>query len=116
MIKNEVSKPSVNLFPVLAMSMLTLLGVIAALVMLVGLHNKVPKADAAAPASIAVSEIGNIKLDKDMVRINLMKRTAGGKVDKLQEITIPLEKFAAGFQQQENFMEQMIEKGIITRQ
>jgi len=115
MIRNETASPSVNLFPVLAISVLTLLCSIAAIVMLFGLHNKIQKAPEV-ESVVAVDEIGDIKLDQNTVRINLMKRNANNKIDKLQEVTIPLENFMAGFQQQEEFMEQLIEKEIITRQ
>jgi len=113
--KNEAKAPSINLFPIMALSVLTLLCAIAGVVMLVGLHNKV---QASAPVSTAVNadEFGNISLDQNTVRINLMKRNANDKVEKLQEIAIPLEKFMAGFQQQEEFVNQLIEKDIITRQ
>lgn len=83
--------------------------------MLVGLHNKVQK-EPAVSTVVAADEIGNISLDQNTVRINLMKRNANDKVEKLQEIAIPLESFMAGFQQQEEFVEQLIEKEIIVRQ
>ena len=113
--KNEATSSSVNLFPIMALSVLTLIGTIAAVAMLIGLHNKVQK-DPAVSSVVSVDEIGDIKLDQNLVRINLMKRNASGKIDKIQEIAIPLESFAAGFEQQEKFMNQMIEKEIITRQ
>jgi len=113
--KNEVKAPSVNLFPILALSFLTLLCTIAAIVMLVGLHNKV-KAAPSISTGVVADEFGNISLDQNTVRINLMKRNAAGKLDKLQEVAIPLENFMAGFQQQEEFVNQLIEKEIITRQ
>ena len=112
---NEVTSSSVNLFPIMALSLLTLVGTIAAIVMLVGLHNKIQKSPSVA-TTVSVDEIGDIKLDNNFVRINLMKRNTNGKIDKLQEIAIPLENFTAGFQQQEKFMNQMIEKEIISRQ
>ena len=112
--KNEATSSSVNLIPT-GLSALTLIGTIAAVAMLIGLHNKIQKAPEVS-AAVSVDEIGDIKLDKNLVRINLMKRNANGKIDKLQEISIPLESFAAGFQQQERFMEQMLEKNILERQ
>lgn len=114
--KNEVNAPSVNLFPIMALSVLTLLCTIAAIVMLVGLHNKVKKEQATVEAAVEASEFGNISLDQNTVRINLMKRNASDKLEKLQEIAIPLENFMAGFQQQEEFVDQLIEKEIIVRQ
>ena len=114
--KNEAKAPSVNLFPILALSVLTLICTIAAIVMLVGLHNKV-KAAPSVSSAVMADEFGNISLDdQNTVRINLMKRNAGGKVEPLQEVAIPLENFMAGFQQQEEFVNQLIEKEIITRQ
>lgn len=113
--KNEVNAPSVNLFPIMALSVLTLLCTIGAIVMLVGLHNKV-KATPEVSSAVMADEFGNISLDQNTVRINLMKRNAAGKVEKLQEVAIPLENFMAGFQQQEEFVDQLIEKDIIKRQ
>lgn len=113
--KNEVNAPSVNLFPIMALSVLTLLCSIAAIVMLIGLHNKVKK-EASVPAAVEADEFGNISLDQNTVRINLMKRNANDKIEKVQEIAIPLENFMAGFQQQEEFVDQLIEKEIIVRQ
>jgi hypothetical protein len=117
MIRNETTAApqSVNLFPVTALAFLTLLGVIAGLVMLFGLHNKIQKSPEMETIVVA-DEIGEIKLDQDMVRINLMKRTASGSVEKLQEVELPLEKFAAGYPRLQSFMDQMIEKGIISEQ
>lgn len=114
--RNETAAPSVNLFPLLALSALTLLGVVAGLFMLTGLHNKIPKqaGNTASEASVSVDEIGQIVLDQNTVRINLMKRNGSGKLDKAQEIEIPLEKFASGYPRLKSFMDQMIEKGIIT--
>ena len=114
--RNETAAPqSVNLFPLTALAFLTLLGVIAGLVMLFGLHNKIQKSPEMETVVVA-DEIGEIKLDKDMVRINLMKRTPGGSVDKMQEIELPLEKFAAAYPRLQSFMDQMIEKEIISKQ
>ena len=119
MIRNEsntAAPQSVNLFPVTALALLTLLGVIAGLVMLFGLHNKIQKSPDMETIVVA-DEIGEINLDKDMVRINLMKRTASGGVEKMQEIELPLDSFInRGYPRLNSFMEQTIEKGIISKQ
>ena len=104
-----------NLAPITGLSLLTLLGVIVSLVMLYGLHNKIQKTPEVETILVA-DEIGEIKLDKSMVRINFMKRNPGGKIEKLQEVELPLEQFASGYPRLKSFMDQMIEKGIITEQ
>ena len=88
--QNETASSSVNLFPLFAISILTLLGVVAAVIMLFGLHSKIQK-PAMTDAVIAANEIGQIELDKDLVRINLMTRTDTGGLEKSQQITVPLE-------------------------
>lgn len=111
------SQSTVNLFPIAAISFLTLLGIAAALVMLWGLHNKIPKPPSEEMMTIvSADEIGEIKLERGLVKMNLMARNGNGGIEKLQEIEIPLEKFAAGYPRLKSFMEQMIEKGIITEQ
>ncbi len=117
MIKNEPSSQSVNLFPLTALVFITLLGVLAGLVMLFGLHNKIQKSPEMETIIVA-DEIGEIKLDKDMIRINLMKRTASGGVEKMHEVELPLEKFASGggYSRLNSFMDQLIEKGILTEE
>lgn len=117
--RNETTTPStVNLFPITALTVLTLLGVIAGLVMLWGLHNKVPKpAEQEMMTIVSADEIGEIKLDQNFVRINLMGRTESGGIEKIQEIEIPLKNFAErGYSRLNSFMDQMVEKGIITEQ
>jgi len=113
--RNEVTTPSVNLFPLMALSVLTLLGVIAGVVMLLGLHNKMPK-QAATQAVVSADEIGKIELVKDQVLIHLMKRNDAGKLTKTQEIELPLENFGSGYERLNSFLDQLIEKGIITEQ
>ena len=114
--QNETASPSVNLTPLLAISVLTLIGVAAAVVMLFGLHNKIQK-PAMTDAVISADEIGQIELDKDLVRINLMTRTDTGGLEKSQQITIPLDKFAAGgFSQIDSFKDLLIERDIIREQ
>jgi hypothetical protein len=117
--RNEtITQSNVNLFPNTALTFLTLLGVIVGLVMLWGLHNKVPKQEQQEMMTIvSADEIGEIKLDKNFVRINLMGRTESGGIEKIQEIEIPLKNFAErGYSRLNSFMDQMIEKGIITEQ
>lgn len=115
--RNEDTTPSVNLSPLMLLSVLTLLGTIAGVVMLWGLHNKIPKqAGATTGTAISADEIGNIELDQNLVRFNLMKRGDDGKLSKLQAVELPLENFASGYPRIKSFMEQMIEKGIITEQ
>ena len=113
--RNETTTPSVNLSPLMGLSVLILLGVIAGLVMLYGLHNKIQK-PATVEAAVAVDEIGQIELDEGLVRINLMTRTATGGLEKFQEVSLPLEKFASGYPRIKAFMDQLIEKEIITQQ
>ena len=113
--RNEPASQSVNLFPVMALSCLTLLGVIVGLVMLFGLHNKIQKAPEMETIVVA-DEIGEIKLDKSLVRINLMKRNSDGGIEKMQEVELPLDKFAAAYPRLQSFMGQLIEKEIITEQ
>ena len=113
--KNDSTSPSVNLFPVMALSFMTLLATVAAIVMLIGLHNMIPKSPSVSSA-VAVDEIGEINLDQNTVRFNLMKRSAGGKVEKLQEVVIPLESFITGFGRQQKFMDKMVEEGVIKKQ
>ena len=85
--------------------------------MLTGLHNKIPaNSTTANETSVAIDEIGQIVLDQNLVRINLMKRDTSGNMNKAQEIEMPLEKFAAGYPRLKSFMDQMIEKGIITEE
>jgi len=99
----------------MGLSVLTLLGVIASAVMLWGLHNKLPK-QAATEAVVSADEIGKIELDKDIVRIHLMKRSDTGKLAKSQEVELPLENFGSGYERLNSFLNQLIEKGIITEQ
>lgn len=114
--KNEITTtPSVNLSPLMALMALTLLGVVVGLIMLYGLHNKIQKSPTAGEM-ITADEIGQIELVEGMVHINLMQRTSSGGVEKSQEISLPLENFASGYPRLNSFMDQMIEKGIITQQ
>jgi len=112
--KNETAAPSVNLSPLMGLMFLTLLGVVVGLVMLYGLHNKIQKAPMT-ESIITADEIGQIELVDGMVHINLMERTDTGGIEKSQQISLPLEKFASGYGRLDSFMEQMIEKGIITQ-
>jgi hypothetical protein len=115
--KNQDTNPTVNLSPLMALSALTLLGTIAGVVMLWGLHNKIPKqASSSDGSTISADEIGKIELDQNLVRFNLMKRGENGKLSKMQAVELPLEKFASGYPRIKSFMDQMIEKGIITEQ
>ena len=85
--------------------------------MLWGLHNKIPKqASSSDGSTISADEIGKIELDQNLVRFNLMKRGENGKLSKMQAVELPLEKFASGYPRIKSFMDQMIEKGIITEQ
>ncbi len=114
--RNESVTPGVNLFPVLALTALTLLGVIGCLVMTWGLHNKIQK-PTVTQSVLTADDIGQIQLDKNVVRINLMKRNDSGKLEKSQQIELTLEQFVnSGYPRMKSFMEQMVEKGVITPQ
>ena len=64
---------------------------------------------------IAADEIGGINLDQNVVRISMMKRTDSGKLEKSQELELPLNGFVNGFPRLESFMEQLIEEGVIEK-
>ncbi len=115
--KKTESVQTVNLFPVTALLIANLVGVLIAIVMLYGLHNKTtkpkpPKLD----KIVSADRIGEIKLDRDRVRINLM--TIGERpsdIQKVQEISISQEGFLKGFSQMQTFIDEMVEQGIVTR-
>lgn len=114
--RNETATQSVNLFPLLALSALTLLGVIAGLVMLFGLHNKIQK-PAVVESVISADDIGQIELDQNLVRINLMTKGTGDRLQKSQQIEIPLTQFInSGYPRLKTFMDQMVEEGVIVPQ
>lgn len=115
--KNTEPARTVNLFPVIVLLIANLIGVCIAVIMLYGLHNKTK-----APITpqrqeiVAADRIGEIKLDRDRVRINLM--SIGAKpsdIQKVQEISLPQEGFLKGFSQMQVFIDQLVEQGIVKR-
>ena len=113
--KNQDSSPGVNLFPIIALLLANLVAVCIGLFMLVGLHRKVPDASNSSTV-LSADRIGEIKLDRDRVRINLMKFDDGGKIQKVQEVSMPFQEgFLNGFDQMQTFVDKMVEEGIIEK-
>jgi len=114
--KNTESTSSVNLFPIIALLVANLIAVCIGLFMLVGLHRKVPSAPTSGDAILSADRIGEIKLDRDKVRINLMKFDSGGTIQKAQEFSLPLKDgYLAGLERMQTFVDKMVEEGIIEK-
>ncbi len=114
--KKSETTPNVNLFPIMALLIANLIAVCIGLFMLVGLHRKVPSAPSDAKQILSADRIGEIKLDRGNVRINLMKYDSdGSSVDKVREVSIPLDGFNKGFSAMQTFVDKMVEKGIVQK-
>lgn len=115
--KNTEPARTVNLFPMTVLLIANLVGICVAIVMLYGLHNKTKMPEPPQRQEIVTADrVGEIKLDRDRVRINLM--SIGSKpsdIQKVQEISLPQEGFLKGFSQMQTFIDQMVEQGIVTR-
>lgn len=112
--KNQESATGVNLFPIMALLIANLVAVCIGLFMLVGLHRKTPNAPAT-DAVMTADRIGEIKLDRGNVRINLMKFGSDGKIGKVQEVAIPQDGFLKGFDSMQNFIDKLVENGIVEK-
>lgn len=114
--KTQDTPNSVNLLPIIVLLIANLIAVCIGLFMLIGLHRKVPNAPSDSSTVLSADRIGEIKLDRDRVRINLMKFDDGGKIQKVQEVSMPFQDgFLNGFDQMQTFVDKMVEEGILEK-
>lgn len=114
--KKQDPPQSISLFPVIALLLANLVAVCIGLFMLVGLHRKVPDAPTKQATELVADRIGEIKLDRDKVKINLMKFDDAGKIQRVQKISLPVEEgFLNGFERIQTFIDKMVEEGILEK-
>ena len=109
--------PAFNPALIIVLLLLNLLGIGAILGILLSKNDK-PTVTESTPPSVSkdvqVDRLGNITLDRDRVKFDLIALD-GGSVNVRQNVSLPQEGFVRGYQQLEQFMDQLIEKGYVER-
>ena len=115
--QSEQVASTFNSIPIIVLLLLNLLGVGAILGLLLS-QKDAPATTVSNPPSVSknvrVDRLGNITLDKDRVKFDLIALD-GGSVNVQQEVSLPQEGFVHGYQLLEQFMAQLIEKGYVEK-
>lgn len=113
----QTPSPTFNSTPIIALLLLNLVGVGAIIGMLLS-KKEPPISNSSKPATasqdLRVDRLGNISLDRDRVKFDLIS-LEDGSAKVQQEVSLPQEGFVRGFQSLEQFMNQLIEKGFVEK-
>ena len=101
-----------NLTPIMALLILNLLAVLLTIGILLVRTQSLTKSNSKA---LVVDRIGEIKLDKGNVIIDLMDLNgSNNKLEVTQSVTLRQEDFLKGFSSMEGFVKKLIEAGLVT--
>ena len=111
---NNQAEPVVhktNLFPVIALLILNLIGIGLVIGILMARTQSLVDSGV---KSITADRMGQIQLDKDNVVIDLMDMDATDRRHKVtKQLVIGQEDFLAGFSAMEDFMRKLIQAGVV---
>lgn len=105
-----VQQTKTNLFPVIALLILNLLAILLAIgILMVRTQSLVDSG-----TGVKADRLGQIKLDQGNVVIDLMELDPAVNRHKVtKQVVMRQEDFVAGYSSMEDFMRQMIEKGLV---